>query len=142
MKRDKLLNRGQTVTRMFGVVALTVGVLAATVAPASADPPDNKVVVEVTCDGLGTLEVRVPNGQAVFGKAATMATGQNDLAGVGVVFDLFGLFDDGRGKAPVVEGRGIANRIIPCTADLSSIGGPVGVPIGIKATGQTAKALR
>jgi hypothetical protein len=127
---------------MLAAAALTVGMLAASVATASADPPDNKVVVEVTCESLGTLEVRVPNGQAVFGNAATMATGQNDLVGVGVAFDLFGLFDDGRGKAPVVDGRGIGDRIIPCTADLSSIGGPVGVPIGILATGQTAKALR
>lgn len=131
----------RTVSGMFAAVAMTAGVLAATVTTASADPPANKVVVDVTCEGLGVLEVRVPNGQAVFGQEATMATGQSDLAGVGVVFDLYDLFDAGRGKAPVVPGRGIANRIIACTVDLTPIGGPPVVPVGIKATGQTAKAL-
>jgi hypothetical protein len=140
MNRKRDLMR-RTAVRTIAVIALTAGVLAATVATASADPPDNKVVVEVTCEGLGTLEVRVPNGQAVFVVGATMATGQTDLAGVGVVFDLYGLFDGGRGNAPVVDGRGIADRIIPCTVDLSPIGGPAVVPVGIKATGQTARNL-
>ena len=145
-RKDTMMRKsremGRTATGMLAAAALTVGMLAASVATASADPPDNKVIVEVTCEGLGTLEVRVPNDQAVFGNAATMATGQSDLVGVGVVFDLFGLFDGGRGNAPVVDGMGIAERIIPCTADLSSVGGPVGVPIGVMATGQTAGALR
>ena len=58
-----------------------------------------------------------------------------------MVFDLADLFEGGRANAPVVEGRGFANRLLACTADLTPFGGPPLVPIGILATGQVMKIL-
>ena len=129
--------------KLAGVIAglgLTASALGAAAGPATAAPPDNKVTVEVTCEGLGTFEARVPNGRAVLDLGATMATRQSEV-GVGVVFDLFDLFEGGRANAPVVDGRGFANRLLPCTSDLSPFGGPAAVPIGILATGQVMKNL-
>lgn len=116
------------------VLAIVVGVLGVLAPMASADPPDNKLVFEVTCDfgdGPVTLEARNPNQQAVWVVGATLVTGQTD-AGVGVVMAAPG---ETRGKAPI-EQRGFSDRLVTCLVDLSPVGVPVTVPTQVLSTGQ------
>ena len=57
--------------------------------------------------------------------------------GPGIVFDVFDLYEVGRGNAPVREGSGLADQIEICTVDLTPIVGvPYLIPIGLKLTGQ------
>lgn len=128
------------------LVALIVvlGMLAGTAAVASAAPPDNKLVFDVTCpfgEGQVTVQARNPNQQAVWGQQVNLVTGQTER-GVGITFDLFDELDKGgRGKAPVSD-RGFFDRVVVCTVDLEPVlGFPFVVPAGVKLTGQAAKNL-
>lgn len=123
---------------------VVLGMLAGTATVASASPPDNKFVLEVTCpfgDGELTLDARTPNQQAVWIQGVNLVTGQTER-GVGITFDLFDEVDKGgRGKAPVAQ-RGFAERVVVCTVDLEPVlGFPYEVEAGVKLTGQEAKNL-
>jgi hypothetical protein len=114
--------------------------LLGTAGVASADPPANDVLVDVTCPSLGTTQARLPNIRASLESGKTLVTGISTEFGPGIVFDVFDIYDTGRGNAPVVEGRGIAENIEVCTVDLTPIVGfPYVIPTGLKLTGQAAK---
>ena len=114
-------------------IAVALGLAVAIAPAASADPPDNKLVFEVTCDfgdGPVTLEARNPNQQAVWVAQATLVVGQTD-AGVGVVFGAPG---ETRGAAPL-EQRGLYDRLVTCLVDLSPVGIPATVPVQVLSAG-------
>jgi hypothetical protein len=120
--------------RITYAIVVALGLVVAMAPVASADPPDNKLVFEVTCDfgdGPVPLEARNPNQQAVWVAQATLVVGQTD-AGVGIVF---GAPEETRGEAPL-EQRGLYDRLVTCLVDLSPVGVPVTVPVQVLATGQ------
>lgn len=110
---------------------------------AAADPPERQPVVDLSCEVLGDFTARITNVNASLVNGSTLVTGKSDAYGTGIVFDIYDVYDVGRGRAPVVEGRGFEPHIVECTVDLSEVVGIPGyiVPVGIKLTGQTAKNL-
>ena len=128
--------------QLTAAVVATASLLAGA-ATVSADPPDRQPIVDVTCEGLGEFTARITNANASLVKGKTLVTGKSDLFGTGIVFDVYDVYDSGRGNAPVVDGRGFADKIVYCTVDLSDVVGIPDylVPTGIKVTGQTAKSL-
>ena len=116
--------------------ALVVGTAGAT----SAERPANDVLVDVTCSSFGTTQARIPNIRASLEGGKTLVTGVSTEYGPGIVFDVFDIYDVGRGHAPVPDGSGLAEKIEICTVDLTPIvGRPYVIPVGLKLTGQAAK---
>ena len=114
--------------------ALLVGVAGS----ASAERPANDVLFDVTCPSLGTTQARIPNIRASLEGEKTLVTGVSTEYGPGIVFDVFDWYDVGRGHAPVPEGSGLAAQIEICSVDLTPLGEPYVIPIGLKLTGQAA----
>lgn len=115
--------------------ALLLGTAGAT----SAERPPNDVLVEVTCPSFGTTEARIANIRASLLGEKTLVTGVSTEYGPGIVFDVFDWYDVGRGHAPVPEGSGLAEQIEICTVDLTPLGEPYVIPIGLKLTGQATE---
>ena len=129
--------------RQLTAAAIAVATLLSGEMPVSADPPERQPVVNLSCEELGDFTARITNVNASLVKGATLVTGKSDLFGTGVVFDVYDMYDNGRGHAPVVADRGFAKDLVHCTVDLSEVVGIPGyvVPIGIKLTGHAAKNL-
>lgn len=130
--------------RLFAAAVLAAATLLSGSAAGSAESAPPQPVVDVSCEVLGDFTARITNVNASLVKGATLVTGKSDAFGTGVVFDVYGIYDVGRGNAPVVEGRGFAKDIVHCTVDLSDVVGIPGyvVPAGIKLTGQAAQSTR
>lgn len=130
--------------RLFAAAVLTAATLLSGSAVGSAESAPPQPVVDVSCDVIGDFTARLTNVNASLVKGATLVTGKSDAFGTGVVFDVYDVYEVGRGNAPVVEGRGFENDIVYCTVDLSDVVGipDYVVPVGIKLTGQAARSMR
>lgn len=129
---------------LLAAALVTAATLLSGSVAATAESAPPQPVVDVSCEALGDFTARITNVNASLVKGATLVTGKSDAFGTGVVFDVFDMYDVGRGNAPVVDGRGFAKDIVYCTVDLSEVVGVPGyvVPVGIKLTGQAAQSMR
>ena len=128
MRRKSLMSAILAAALAFGTAGAT-----------SAERPPNDVLVDVTCPSFGTTQARIPNIRASLLGGKTLVTGVSTEYGTGIVFDVFDIYDSGRGNAPVPEGSGLAEQIEICTVDLTPLGEPYVIPIGLKLTGQATE---